>query len=1120
MKKAILICLLALTGKLVSSQVTINTLQYTIYYDATINTNTYAYSSDAWVAAYNGSTVVFGDRGYYPGAINDSLAVVQGQSPPTSLKFRATETYESYDCDYGYWPCYYNYYTYDVYELNVPLRYPYFDTTINNGTAYIHIRVRPNLDNSNNMPTNEKVRIVTTGAYPYYATWQYQVGASTDWYNVPNATNPQSLDVSGYDLFGNDYINQLNQTVKFRLSYSTSYYGYPQLNSNILVFTHRLSAPTITNLTTNNISCNGEATGNIVITFSRPLLMGERLNLFLSDTLKFADYSALNIQTLSGSNTYTWTGELPASNYLLSMIGKYSPYLVNDLTANTTRGTGPHWLYFGEYWAQNSITFDPGFESMAVDSFETFIGGMPGGIPATYTGSVDHFRYFSLTQPTRIQYYTEFKSNVSCKGGNNGVATVYAKGGAGSYKYGVRKEGESNTTWTNFATNTVDPVTGHVKQDITGLTAGTFYISVRDANNCVLKDSIGVELKRMVVIREPAEALRLDLLEVTPITSVDSVNGKIKVRITGGTPYLSTEIPGYRYTFEWRDSATNQLITNFVRDTTGGKFEIRLANLNEGTYILKAYDNKYNEVTGGFDRGGCYVEARVRMVKPLPLVVSIISSAPVTCNGGNNGTLKAIAAGGHPLDSTRYQFTWFKGNGSPGTVQLSTGTDSMLNNVTAGPYYVEIQDRFSNKKTSTVFTVTQPTALQVTVSAVAATCYSTANGSVSAVASGGTPNYRYEWSTGQRTATVNNLPGGSYVVVVRDTLNCEVVSPVSITSPVQVVAVPAVTPVTCLGKTDGRIQLSVSGGVAPYTYQWSNGSTTSLAQNLPVGRHWYKVSDVNGCFAIDTIDLDTPLPFSVSLDPNRNICVGQVVKLAAVVSGDGPVTYAWSGSNGLSVTTPVASVTQAGTYIVAATNSRNCIAKDTIVLTPVSSTISTDYIVSTQTFRDENVVLVNISTPSPDSVQWILPATNVIQVVQKNKGFAELIFADTGRFDIAMKVFYPSGCVDIVNKQVIVVNKEPFAGAGSQVDASLKRFTVYPNPNSGQFNVELVFNAVTKARLRLINILTNVTINDRTVEGSPGYLLNYNYGGSIIAGTYVLVIETPKGNFVHKVTVQ
>ena len=121
-------------------------------------------------------------------------------------------------------------------------------------------------------------------------------------------------------------------------------------------------------------------------------------------------------------------------------------------------------------------------------------------------------------------------------------------------------------------------------------------------------------------------------------------------------------------------------------------------------------------------------------------------------------------------------------------MQLANGTDSVLSNLGTGQYYVEITDKYSNKKTSSVFTLTQPATLQLTLSSVPATCFSTANGSVNVSVTGGLPNYRYEWSTGARTPTVNNLPGGNYVVVVKDTLGCDATGQVAITSPVQVIA--------------------------------------------------------------------------------------------------------------------------------------------------------------------------------------------------------------------------------------------------------------------------------------------------------------------------------------------
>jgi hypothetical protein len=90
---------------------------------------------------------------------------------------------------------------------------------------------------------------------------------------------------------------------------------------------------------------------------------------------------------------------------------------------------------------------------------------------------------------------------------------------------------------------------------------------------------------------------------------------------------------------------------------------------------------------------------------------------------------------------------------------------------------------------------------------------------------------------------------------------------------------------------------------------------------------------------------------------------------------------------------------------------------------------------------------------------------------------------------------------------------------GNQANAYLKAYAViYPNPNNGTFKVDLKFSEVTKARLRLINTLTNITVNDRLVHGDDEYLIDYSMG-LLANGVYVLVIDAAKGSFVYKVII-
>lgn len=1102
MRQLLIGCFLLVFCHELMAQVRINPLQYQITYDVLYTPAPNALTVFTTTALDQNNTTIYRKDDSY-----GQIAVVQGGVQPALLHFVQSTQYNNQDCSNTRDFCTIESGFNSEQQWNVSLRYPEMDTTFMEGNATIHVKVEPNYDISFNLPTEEQVRIVTSGTY-YDGQWEYQAGSETTWNLVPIYSYSNILNVSGYDLFGEGYINHLNQTVKFRFAYRTSSTAAYQY-SNISVFTHRLSAPKITGFAVRDIGCWGDNTGSVKINFSRGLRTGERLNLLLNDTIHHADYSAINLTDadLASDHSYTWRGELGAGTYFLSMIGKYS--LPNDLVVSS-RNT-----VIKSYEAQNSITFEAGFESQDGDSFEAVINKFEGG--ATYTGSREHFGFFTVSQPSRVFFYTEKVNDVSCKGGSNGSINIFAKGGTGRYTYFV--EGIKDSLTSVFSTMDIDPPSGHVKQAVGNLKAGTYKVRIRDANNCFLKDTLGNEFFRTVVVGEPAEALHAVSLEVTPMTAYNLQNGIIKVDLAGGSPFWYSEIYQDQYSYEWRDSATNQVVGGATADTAGGRFQIRIGNLKEGTYILRVHDNNVNS----FDlSGGCNLVLHVPILKPLPLQVNVGAYAPISCAGANNGKLVAVASGGHKIDSIQYRYEWYQETGST-PVRVSTteaySKDSILVNVVPGRYFVIVKDKYNTPIESAKFTVTEPSPLQVSLSSWPASCYSTANGQVSASATGGTAGYNYAWSTGDRTPAVDSLPGGTYVVIVTDANGCEAKGQVAVTSPVQVTAVPVVTPVSCLEKTDGRVQLNVSGGGGVYSYAWSHGATTATASNLAPGTYWYRVTDQNGCFDTDTLTLDTPAPFTMNLEPDRNICVGQRVVLAPTVAPAGSYTYVWTGSNGFSANGMSATVMQPGSYVAEVTNARNCVLRDTITLSPINSTVITDFIVSSQAFRDDNVVLINMSNPVPDSVKWEAPVSNTVDVIQMSRTYCELKFRDTGRYEVVMKAYYASGCIDLIRKQVIVVNKGAFVNAGSQVEAYLQKFTVAPNPSNGQFGVDLLFNSPTKCRLRLINTLSNVLVDDRTLEGQSSYSPVYNYS-MIIPGTYVLILETPKGTFIHKVIVQ
>lgn len=136
-----------------------------------------------------------------------------------------------------------------------------------------------------------------------------------------------------------------------------------------------------------------------------------------------------------------------------------------------------------------------------------------------------------------------------------------------------------------------------------------------------------------------------------------------------------------------------------------------------------------------------------------------------------------------------------------------------------------------------------------TVSAVDVACHGDANGSATAMGQAGIAPYSYIWDANagsQTTATATGLNAGTYNVTITDSIGCGTQNSVQITEP-------TILTVDAVNNNDGTATANVSGGVASYSYDWSNGSTTATIQGA--GLQTVIVTDANGCPASDTVTI-------------------------------------------------------------------------------------------------------------------------------------------------------------------------------------------------------------------------------------------------------------------------
>lgn len=125
---------------------------------------------------------------------------------------------------------------------------------------------------------------------------------------------------------------------------------------------------------------------------------------------------------------------------------------------------------------------------------------------------------------------------------------------------------------------------------------------------------------------------------------------------------------------------------------------------------------------------------------------------------------------------------------------------------------------------------------------------------------------------------------------------CDGVSPeleVIVYEPLE--AVSGIIPVSCFGESDAGASLNVSGGLAPYTYQWSTGARTAAINGRAAATYTVTIRDALGCQLVETVTLPQPAMLSGFMEVQNAVCNGERgFAVAQITGGTAPYTYQWS----------------------------------------------------------------------------------------------------------------------------------------------------------------------------------------------------------------------------------
>jgi hypothetical protein len=330
-------------------------------------------------------------------------------------------------------------------------------------------------------------------------------------------------------------------------------------------------------------------------------------------------------------------------------------------------------------------------------------------------------------------------------------------------------------------------------QGASSLSAGTYILICEDSKQC--KDTANAQVNE-------APAISLSL-SATSVLCNGGNSGSATAIATGGTGLLS---------YSWSNG--NSSSTN--------------TNLPAGMYSILVQDDSL-----------CIKMDSIEVTEPGILLVNF-SSTNVTCNGLNNGAAQVIVSGGTPP----YAYNWSNG-----------GTFDTINNLSAGYYIITAVDGNLCTTIDSV-EIVEPAVLLANLTSTSVTCFGNNDGVAMANPSGGTGSYTYLWSSGATGQSSSNLTAGNYSVTISDANLCSTIDTVSVIQPTLLTIDTILVTNASGGLNNGTIDVIASGGVLPYTYNWSDGSTTQSISNLSPGVYFVTVIDQNGC---DTLSVNISL---------------------------------------------------------------------------------------------------------------------------------------------------------------------------------------------------------------------------------------------------------------------
>ncbi len=714
---------------------------------------------------------------------------------------------------------------------------------------------------------------------------------------------------------------------------------------------------------------------------------------------------------------------------------------------------------------------------------------------------------FSIAENNFFQAIPDEINNVICHSNSNGSVYLSTNGGLFPYAF----------IWNN----------GNETEDIEDLPPGNYYATISDANGCIsFTDTFN--------ITEP-DPIIIDVISVEMPICNGFENGSIDIQVSGGTgTYIyswnngtSTEdlsnVPSGQFQLTVQDendcAASSEIIVmdepDMIEINVESIVNVGCSGIEEGSieiavsggvspfsYQWSTGDSTQNlfGIPAGFyavtvsDLNGCKVILSSIKVEQLNDGFQVESNVigSVSCHDASDGSISIIMAGG----TAPFQYNW------------SNGVVTAVNaNLQGGLYNVTVTDVNGCVGISPFIEVYEPDELQYILTDFGHNdCFDSDNGFLIVEVNGGTSPYSFLWSNGDTTQNVFNLPTGNYYLTITDDNGCskEINNPFEIQGPSSNISVSILSKndVSCFGFQNGSITLSVSGGVAPYSFQWNNGATTATINQLSEGLYTCQVSDANNCIieeiSVEIIEPQAPLTLDSVLIIDNFYCNDSLGSVALYLNGGTP-SYYFQWNNGDSTST-IENLEQ-GLYECTITDENGCFLNTEELFVdgpPDDLFLNTNSSPETIGFSDGTAIVIPSGGTTPYNYLWDDNAGSQMDSVA-----VDLM---AGNYEVT--VTDARGCFSIASVEVGFLTKI------KELDL-IEIFKLFPNPTNSSSQLKLKFSKQVNLKIEVFSILgQRIYYAEEDGEAFNQSIDFLNYPGGVY---FLKVIVDNKLNLTHKI---